>query len=69
MKIENTVCSGDGRQPWNRAALVQALLERGDSKVYAAARREGDLGTLASKTDRRIVPVRGDVRGLSFPTV
>lgn len=61
MKIANTVALVTGANRGIGAALVQALLERGASKVYAAARREGDLGTLASKTDRRIVPVHLDV--------
>ena len=39
MKIENTVALVTGANRGIGAALVQALLERGASKVYAAARR------------------------------
>ena len=60
MKIANTVALVTGANRGIGAALVQAL-ERGASKVYAATRREGDLGTLASKTDHRIVRVHLDV--------
>lgn len=61
MNIENAVALVTGANRGIGAALVEALLERGASKVYAAARREGDLGTIPSKTDRRIVPVHLDV--------
>ena len=50
MNIENTVALVTGANRGIGAALVEALLERGASKVYAAARREGDLGTIPSKT-------------------
>jgi NAD(P)-dependent dehydrogenase (short-subunit alcohol dehydrogenase family) len=43
------------------AALVQALLEHGASKVYAAARHEEDLAKLRAARNRRIVPVDLDV--------
>jgi len=61
MNIENTVALVTGANRGIGAALVEALLERGASKVYAAARRESDLGTIPSKTGRRIVPVHLDV--------
>jgi len=51
MNIENTVALVTGANRGIGAALVEALLERGASKVYAAARREGDLGTIRSKAD------------------
>jgi len=61
MKIENTVALVTGANRGIGAALVHALLERGASKVYAAARQEADLTTVGAKGDRRIVPVHLDV--------
>src|SRR5262249_20213278 len=61
MKIENTVAFVTGANRGIGAALVQALLEGGASKVYATARHEGDLTTVGAKDDRRIVPVHLDV--------
>jgi NAD(P)-dependent dehydrogenase (short-subunit alcohol dehydrogenase family) len=42
-------------------ALVQALLDRGAAKVYAAARRTDTLETLVKESSGRVVPVRLDV--------
>jgi NAD(P)-dependent dehydrogenase (short-subunit alcohol dehydrogenase family) len=42
-------------------ALVQALLDRGAAKVYAAARRTDTLETLVKESNGRVVPVRLDV--------
>jgi NAD(P)-dependent dehydrogenase (short-subunit alcohol dehydrogenase family) len=42
-------------------ALVQALLERGAAKVYAAARRTDTLDALVAESKGRVVPVRLDV--------
>jgi NAD(P)-dependent dehydrogenase (short-subunit alcohol dehydrogenase family) len=61
MKIENTVALVTGATRGIGAALVDALLERGASKVYAAARQEAGLATLRAKGDRRVVPVHLDV--------
>jgi NAD(P)-dependent dehydrogenase (short-subunit alcohol dehydrogenase family) len=61
MKIENSVILVTGATRGIGAALVQALLEGGASKVYAAARHEGDLPIVGAKHDRRIVPVHLDV--------
>jgi NAD(P)-dependent dehydrogenase (short-subunit alcohol dehydrogenase family) len=61
MKIENTVALVTGANRGIGAALVRALLERGASKVYAAARREADLSAVGARDDRRIVPVHLDV--------
>ena len=61
MKIENTVALVTGANRGIGAALVHALLDRGASKVYAAARQEADLTTVGAKGDRRIVPVHLDV--------
>ena len=61
MKIENTVALVTGANRGIGAALVQALLERGASTVYAAARQEADLSRLGLKNDRRVVPVHLDV--------
>ena len=61
MEIKNTVALVTGASRGIGAALVQALLEHGASKVYAAARHEGDLARLRAAQDRRIVPVDLDV--------
>src|SRR5262245_65643718 len=61
MRIENTVALVTGANRGIGAALVQALLDHGASKVYAAARRDADLATIQAKNDRRIVPVALDV--------
>jgi NAD(P)-dependent dehydrogenase (short-subunit alcohol dehydrogenase family) len=61
MKIENTVALVTGANRGIGAALVHALLERGASKVYAAARHEADLAGLSANGGSRIVPVHLDV--------
>jgi NAD(P)-dependent dehydrogenase (short-subunit alcohol dehydrogenase family) len=61
MKIENSVAMVTGANRGIGAALVQALLEGGASKVYAAARHEADLHSVGAKDERRIVPVHLDV--------
>ncbi len=43
------------------ASLVQALLTRGASKVYAAARTLDSLDTVVAKGEGRVVPVQLDV--------
>ena len=60
MKIENTVALVTGANRGIGAALVQALLEAGAAKVYAAARQEADLTTVGGRDDR-IVPIHLDV--------
>jgi NAD(P)-dependent dehydrogenase (short-subunit alcohol dehydrogenase family) len=61
MEIKNTVALVTGASRGIGAALVQALLVHGASKVYAAARQEDDLARLRAARDRRIVPVDLDV--------
>jgi NAD(P)-dependent dehydrogenase (short-subunit alcohol dehydrogenase family) len=61
MRIENTVAFVTGANRGIGAALVQALLEGGASKVYAAARHEADLLTRGAQDERRVVPVHLDV--------
>jgi NAD(P)-dependent dehydrogenase (short-subunit alcohol dehydrogenase family) len=61
MEIKNTVALVTGASRGIGAALVQALLDHGASKVYAAARQEDDLARLRAARDRRIVPVDLDV--------
>ena len=61
MQIRNTVALVTGANRGIGAALVRALLEKGASRVYAAARPETDLNALAAAGDSRIVPVRLDV--------
>jgi len=68
MKIENTVALVTGANRGIGAALVHALLERGASKVYAAARQEADLTSVSAKGDRRIVPVHLDVTNAAHVT-
>lgn len=60
MKIENTVALVTGANRGIGAALVEALLEGGASKVYATARQEADLAPVGAKDDR-IVPMHLDV--------
>jgi NAD(P)-dependent dehydrogenase (short-subunit alcohol dehydrogenase family) len=60
MKIENTVALVTGANRGIGAALVQALLEGGASKVYAAV-RQVDRPVLGARDDHRIVPVHLDV--------
>src|SRR5262249_2825021 len=61
MKIDNTVALVTGANRGIGAALVQALLRRGASNVYPAARQETDLAAWRAHNDRRIVPVQLDV--------
>lgn len=61
MKIENSVALVTGANRGIGAALVEALLEGGASKVYAAARHEGDLPGVGARNRRRIVAVHLDV--------
>lgn len=42
-------------------ALVQALLDRGAAKVYAAARQPDSLATVVAGSGGRVVPIRLDV--------
>lgn len=42
-------------------ALVEQLVERGATKVYAAAREPGGLATLAEQSGGRLVPIRLDI--------
>ena len=48
MRIDNTIALVTGANRGIGAALVEALLERGASKVYAAARQEADVAGLRS---------------------
>jgi NAD(P)-dependent dehydrogenase (short-subunit alcohol dehydrogenase family) len=61
MEITNTVALVTGASRGIGAALVQALLDHGASKVYAAARHDDDLARLRAARDRRVVPVDLDV--------
>jgi NAD(P)-dependent dehydrogenase (short-subunit alcohol dehydrogenase family) len=61
MRIDNTIALVTGANRGIGAALVEALLEQGASKVYAAARQDADVAALRAKNDRRIVPVQLDV--------
>jgi len=61
MEIKDTVALVTGANRGIGAALVQALLDHGASKVYAAARQQADLAGLRAKDKQRIVPVHLDV--------
>jgi len=61
MRIDNTIALVTGANRGIGAALVEALLEQGASKVYAAARQDADVAALRARNDRRIVPVQLDV--------
>lgn len=67
MKIENTVALVTGAKRGIGAALVQARIEGGASKVYAAARQEADLSTVGARNDRRLVAAHLDILTLVAP--
>jgi NAD(P)-dependent dehydrogenase (short-subunit alcohol dehydrogenase family) len=60
-KIKNNTVLVTGGNRGIGKALVEALLERGASKVYAAARNTDSLKELADKHGDRLVPVKLDV--------
>lgn len=61
MQIRETVALVTGANRGIGLALVNALLERGAARVYATARTDADLATIARLDDQRIVPLRLDV--------
>ncbi|MBK1876667.1 SDR family oxidoreductase [Pelagicoccus mobilis] len=60
-KIENQVAFVTGSNRGIGRAIVETLLARGASKVYAAARDIGKLGELKDKHGDRLIPVQLDV--------
>jgi NAD(P)-dependent dehydrogenase (short-subunit alcohol dehydrogenase family) len=60
-QIKGTVALVTGANRGIGLALVNALLERGAAKVYAAARRPETLAALAAESNGRVVPIRLDV--------
>jgi NAD(P)-dependent dehydrogenase (short-subunit alcohol dehydrogenase family) len=61
MQIEHSAALVTGANRGIGRALVDALLERGAERVYAAARDRGTLDELA-RSDARVQPIRLDVR-------
>ena len=61
MEIKDTVALVTGASRGIGAALVKTLLDRGASKIYAAARQDADLARLHGANDRRVVPIHLDV--------
>jgi NAD(P)-dependent dehydrogenase (short-subunit alcohol dehydrogenase family) len=61
MDIQGTVALVTGANRGVGFALVQALLDRGAAKVYAAARRDAGLSRVMALDTKRIMPVCLDV--------
>jgi NAD(P)-dependent dehydrogenase (short-subunit alcohol dehydrogenase family) len=61
MKIKNTIAFVTGANRGLGKALVQALLERGAARVYAAARRPEQITLTSNGGSERIVPVPFDL--------
>ncbi|MDQ8185828.1 SDR family oxidoreductase [Pelagicoccus sp. SDUM812002] len=61
LPIKNSVAFVTGSNRGIGRAIVEALLERGAKKVYAAARNISSLDSLASSHPGRVVPVALDV--------
>ena len=61
MDIQGTLALVTGANRGIRFALVQALLDRGAAKVYAAVRQDADLSRLVTLDTKRIMPVCLDV--------
>ena len=61
MQIKNSTAFVTGANRGIGKALVEALLDAGARKVYAAARRLDSLDGVASTDRKRVVPLRADV--------
>lgn len=61
VRIQGTTAFVTGANRGIGRALVEALLERGAKKVYAAARRPELLDALVAASGGRVVPIRLDV--------
>ena len=57
MNIQGTTAFVTGANRGIGRALVEALLQRGASKVYAAARQLGSLDDVVALDPPRVVPV------------
>jgi len=65
MQIKNTTALVTGANRGLGKALVQALLERGAARVYAAARRPDQISTTGNGGSDRIVPIPFDLTSQS----
>jgi NAD(P)-dependent dehydrogenase (short-subunit alcohol dehydrogenase family) len=61
MQIKNAVALVTGANRGIGRAFVEALLEQGVGRVYAAARRPADLEAVVSLDNKRVIPVQLDV--------
>jgi NAD(P)-dependent dehydrogenase (short-subunit alcohol dehydrogenase family) len=60
-QIQGSIAFVTGANRGIGRALVQALIDRGASKVYAAARRPESLADVVAASGGRVVPVRLDI--------
>src|SRR5690242_3897103 len=61
LKVQGRVALVTGANRGIGLALVEALLERGAHRVYAAARKPEALAGLAARSDGAVIPLRLDI--------
>ncbi len=61
MKIKDSTAFVTGANRGIGRAIIDALLEKGASKIYAAARGQSGLDALAQINDARVIPVALDI--------